>query len=179
MKINFLLACDLLQFASSVVRIKVHWLDHTCIMFQSGCVCRFCRTDNTLVHPSHSSIRQQVESSCDVDVTEDSFKVLSSSPNNLDLRILESLFIFKTRLKLNGNMHACVRVMATLCTSLMRDVHACVRLPCFRIHQVFLTFIFYVVLQLYSLPIFLVHLRNSNNLSADDGHRPETFFNIT
>ena len=49
------------------------------------------RTGNILVPPSHSSIRFHVESKCDVDVTEDNFKVLSASPNNLDLRILESL----------------------------------------------------------------------------------------
>ena len=48
----------------------------------------------------------KIASKCDVDVTEDSFKVLSSSPNNLDLRILESLYVFKTRLKLNGNTSA-------------------------------------------------------------------------
>ena len=42
----------------------------------------------------------------------------------------------------------------------------------------FLTFIFYVVLQLYSLPIFFINLQNSNILLADDGHWPETIFNI-
>ena len=56
---------------------------------------RSSRTGNILVHPSHSSIRLRVESKCDVDVIEDSFKVLNLSPNNLDLRILESLNIFK------------------------------------------------------------------------------------
>ena len=55
---------------------------------------RSSRTGNILVHPSQSNIRLHVESKCDVDVTENSFKVLSSSPNNLDLRILESLFIY-------------------------------------------------------------------------------------
>ena len=55
---------------------------------------------------SFYSIRLHVEIKCDVDVTEDSFKVLHSSPSNLDLRILESLYIFKTRPKLNGNTFA-------------------------------------------------------------------------
>ena len=78
---------------------------------------------------------------------------------------------------------ACARVMATLahhlCTSLMRDARTCVRARCFRINYVFLSFIYYVVLQLHSLPISLIHLQNSNILLADDGHWPETFFNIT
>ena len=57
-----------------------------------------------------------------------------------------------------------------LCTSLMRDARACVRVRCFRKHCVFLTFVFYVVLQLYSLPMFFIHLRDSNILLAGDGH---------
>ena len=66
-----------------------------------------------------------------------------------------------------------------LCTSLMRDAHTCVRVRCFKMNWVFLTFIFYVVLQLYSLPIFFIHLQNSNILLADDGHWPATVFNVT
>ena len=64
------------------------------------------RAGNISAHPSQSNIRLHVESSCDVDVTEDSCKVLSSSPNNLDLRILALLYILKSRAKLNGNTGA-------------------------------------------------------------------------
>ena len=66
---------------------------------------RNSRTGNTLVHTSHSSIRLHVESKwycCDWKY----IKVLRSSSNNLDLRILESLYIFKTRQRLNGNTSA-------------------------------------------------------------------------
>ena len=63
-------------------------------------------TGNILVHPSHSSICLHVESKCDVDATKDNLKVLSSSSNNLDLRIIESSYTFKTRPKLNGNTSA-------------------------------------------------------------------------
>ena len=99
------MVCDLLyslRVQLCALRIKVRWLDHACMPAEAVELYR-----NILVHPSHSSIRLHVESKCDdVDVTENSFKVLSSSPNNLDLRILESLYIFKTRPKLNGNASA-------------------------------------------------------------------------
>ena len=74
---------------------------------------RNSRTVNTLVHISYSSIRLHVESKCDVAVTEDNFKVLSSFSNNLDLRIFESFYIFKTSSKLNGNTSALLLHMAT------------------------------------------------------------------
>ena len=72
---------------------------------------RGCITSNILVHPSHPSVRLHVDSKCDVDVTEDYFKVSSSSTNSLVLRtllllLLLLLFIFNTQPKLNSNSSA-------------------------------------------------------------------------
>ena len=68
---------------------------------------RSSRTDNILVHHSHSSFRLHVGSKCDVDVMEDNFKVLSTSLNNLDLLILESLYIFNNSNKAKWQ-HQCI-----------------------------------------------------------------------
>ena len=96
------------------------------------------RTGNIVVHPSYSSIRLRVESICDGDATEDMFEVLSSSTNNFDLRILESLYISKTLPKLNGNTAHHLR------TSLMRDARTCVRVCCFRINYEFFLYLYFV-----------------------------------
>ena len=67
---------------------------------------RSSRTGYILVHLSHSSIRLHVETKCDVAVAENIVTGLRLSTNNLDLSILESLYIFKTRPQLNGNTSA-------------------------------------------------------------------------
>ena len=54
------------------------------------------RTGVHLTSPLHSDVREHSEScGAAVDLL-DSFWILSTSSNELDLRILESLFIFKT-----------------------------------------------------------------------------------
>ena len=61
---------------------------------------RSFRTGNRLAKPPHSSIRSHAES-CDVPVTLDNFKILSSTSDQIDLRIMESLFIHQYRPVLN------------------------------------------------------------------------------
>ena len=58
---------------------------------------------STLAQPYVHAGRSSVKSKCDVAVTEDNVKVLSSSLNNLVLRIFELLLLFKTQQNLNGN----------------------------------------------------------------------------
>ena len=58
------------------------------------------RTGKLLSSPSHSNIRiHSLNCSCSVDI--DHFSVLSSTSDEIDLRILESLYIFKKRPSLN------------------------------------------------------------------------------
>ena len=66
---------------------------------------RSLRTGRVLAHPSHSNIREHAES-CGALVTLDHFTILDSCSSSKDLRILESLFIFKQRPMLNNMQSA-------------------------------------------------------------------------
>ena len=61
---------------------------------------RSYRSNRNLASPPHSSIRDHTEQ-CNVPITLDNFKILDYSSNSSDLRILESLHIFKTKPSLN------------------------------------------------------------------------------
>jgi hypothetical protein len=63
---------------------------------------RSFRTGNLLAHPPHSSVREHAEQ-CSSRVTMDDFSILSSTNFNTDLRILESLYIYKLKPSLNQN----------------------------------------------------------------------------
>ena len=57
---------------------------------------RSFRTDCILCHPPHSAIRDHAFL-CNVSVLEEYFTIVRTASNVIDLRILESLHIFKTR----------------------------------------------------------------------------------
>ena len=61
------------------------------------------RTGVRLTSPPHSAVREHSKS-CGAAVDIDSFRVLSTSSYELDLRILESLFIFKIKPDLNNQL---------------------------------------------------------------------------
>jgi hypothetical protein len=61
---------------------------------------RSCRTGNLLSRPPHLAVRAHAEQ-CHVPVSDSDFKVLAYSSGVSDLRILESLYIFKQRPTLN------------------------------------------------------------------------------
>ena len=61
---------------------------------------RSFRTGRWLARPPHSSIRIHAEE-CDSRVSVDNFSILTTASNNLDLRILESLYIYKRNPSLN------------------------------------------------------------------------------
>ena len=61
------------------------------------------RTGAHLTYTSHSAIRDHANV-CDVRVDPTNFSVLVSSSSTLDLRILESLHILKTKLPLNNQL---------------------------------------------------------------------------
>ena len=58
-----------------------------------------------LTSPPYSSIREHA-SACDSPVSLDNFSILGSCKNVLDLRILESLYIFKLKPSLNNMQSA-------------------------------------------------------------------------
>ena len=53
------------------------------------------------IHPFHSNIREHAQT-CGTPITIDNFTILDSRSNTNDLRILESLYIFKDRPVLNN-----------------------------------------------------------------------------
>ena len=66
---------------------------------------RSFRTGFPLTRPDPSAIRSYSES-CNTEFTLENFKVIGKVNNILDLRILESLYIFKKRPNLNDNTSA-------------------------------------------------------------------------
>jgi hypothetical protein len=62
---------------------------------------RSSRTGSVLTRPPNSAIRIHAES-CDVRISEQNFEILSSTSNETDLKILESLFIHKLKPNLNS-----------------------------------------------------------------------------
>ena len=64
---------------------------------------RSCRTGQLLSRPPHSAVRAHAEQ-CDVPVSDSDFRVLASTSGTSDLRILESLYIFKLRPSLNSTV---------------------------------------------------------------------------
>ena len=65
----------------------------------------YCVSPVRLTSPPHSAVRDHSQS-CGAAVDIDSFRVLSASSYELDLRILESLFIFKTKPDLNNQLRS-------------------------------------------------------------------------
>ena len=59
------------------------------------------RTGRPLTKPSHSAIRDHVEA-CNATISDINFKILDTTNNNTDLRILESLYIYKLKPQLNN-----------------------------------------------------------------------------
>ena len=64
---------------------------------------RSYRTGVRLAHPRHSAVREHSEG-CDVGVVLDNFSIVNSTSSLLDLRILESLYIFRHKPKLNNTL---------------------------------------------------------------------------
>ena len=64
---------------------------------------RSFRTGNVLATPLHSAIRDHTEGTCDVRISDEDFRILSSSKSDFELRILESLYIFKLSPPLNNS----------------------------------------------------------------------------
>ena len=60
------------------------------------------RTGRALTQPPHSAVRDHVNSNCKTTLSDQNFKILASSPHANDLKILESLYIFKLRPSLNN-----------------------------------------------------------------------------
>jgi hypothetical protein len=67
---------------------------------------RSYRTGRILGSPSHSSIRQHCNSSCDQIIDFSKFKIVDSCSINFDLRILEPLYIHKLKPSLNDMQSA-------------------------------------------------------------------------
>ena len=65
------------------------------------------RTGNRIASPSHSKVREHIVNSCPQSVSLDNFKILTSSSNFSDLKILESLYIHYLRPDLNSNDSSC------------------------------------------------------------------------
>ena len=61
------------------------------------------RTGVPLTSPPHSAVRDHSEL-CSTNVNINNFKVLANSPSEIDLKILESLHIFKSRPGLNSQL---------------------------------------------------------------------------
>jgi hypothetical protein len=61
---------------------------------------RSARSNKPLSNPPHSSIRLH-STNCSCNISLDNFKILTSANNDTDLRILESLYIYKKRPPLN------------------------------------------------------------------------------
>ena len=61
------------------------------------------RTNKPIVNPSQSSIRCHGNNNCSPDVSLDTFEILDSVSNSQDLRILESIYIYRLRPNLNEN----------------------------------------------------------------------------
>jgi hypothetical protein len=64
------------------------------------------RTGVRLSRPPLSAIRDHAEADCDERVTDDSFTILGTASNSVELRILESLYILKLKPCLNDNSSA-------------------------------------------------------------------------
>jgi hypothetical protein len=62
---------------------------------------RSYRTGNLLAHPPHSAVRGHAEQ-CNTSVSDSDFKILAFASGVSDLRILESLYIFKQKPSLNA-----------------------------------------------------------------------------
>ena len=66
---------------------------------------RSFRTGKHLSHPPHSAIREHAgNSQCASPVNINSFKIVTSSTNPSDLRLLESLYIYKLKPPLNNTV---------------------------------------------------------------------------
>lgn len=61
------------------------------------------RTGARLSQPPHSAVREHANN-CNTPVSLDSFKILNSASNPSDLRIIESLYIFKLKPPLNNTL---------------------------------------------------------------------------
>ena len=61
------------------------------------------RTGDRLTQPPHSAIRDHTDS-CSTSFDTSNFKILANSSCTSDLRILESLYIYKTKLIVNNQL---------------------------------------------------------------------------
>ena len=64
---------------------------------------RSFRTGKVLATPLHSAIREHTEGTCDVRISDADFRILTSAKSDFELKILESLYIFKLRPSLNNS----------------------------------------------------------------------------
>jgi hypothetical protein len=62
---------------------------------------RSFRTGNLLAHPPHSAVRIQAEQ-CNVPVFDGDFRISASTTGVSEMRILESVYIFKQKPSLNA-----------------------------------------------------------------------------
>jgi hypothetical protein len=89
--------CGTSEYVGSTSRnLRIHTAEH------AG---RSHRTNNLLSVPSHSAIRTHAEK-CDTPVRLSDFKVLGRANHPMELRILESLFIFQLKPNLNDMQSA-------------------------------------------------------------------------
>lgn len=66
---------------------------------------RSCGTGALLTFPPHSNIRAHAFS-CNIPVSLANFNILDNGNNNVDVMVLESLFLYKTRPTLNDSQNA-------------------------------------------------------------------------
>ena len=89
------------QCVSEYIGSTMHML-HTRVAEHAG---RSFRTGALLSSPPHSNIRAHALS-CSSPVAIDNFNILAKGNNNIDVRILESLFIYKIKPDLNDSQSA-------------------------------------------------------------------------
>ena len=89
-------ACGMRYVGSTLRNLYVRVSEHAGRSF---------RTDLPLSNPPQSSIRCHADS-CDVSVKQEHFRIIGNAKFNTDLRILESLHIFKSKPRLNDTRSA-------------------------------------------------------------------------
>jgi len=67
---------------------------------------RSYRTNNPIASPPSSNIRKHCQQDCDSPINKNQFKILTTATTQFDLRILESLYIYKLKPSLNDHQSA-------------------------------------------------------------------------
>ena len=88
--------CDSQYVGSTIRTLATRVAEHSGRSYRSG---------DFLPHPPHSSVRLHA-TQCDVPVKLDNFSIIGSSNNSFELRILESLHIFRDKPSLNESQSA-------------------------------------------------------------------------